>query len=111
MFNRKLSSLLKVLTITLVVGVSSVGITLLAGTNKLDHLFGSQKLKGENAKTSSGRAMSADAQSITPATDQMNEVPKPFQGTIVYQGKLKANEKVIALTFDDGPGPKIRNRF
>ncbi|MFN6465515.1 MAG: polysaccharide deacetylase family protein [Nostoc sp. DedVER02] len=106
MSNRKLSSLLKVLTITLVVGVSSVGISLLAGTNKLDHLFGSQKLKGENAKTSSGRVMSADAQSITPATDSINEVPKPFQGTIVYQAKLKANEKVIALTFDDGPGPK-----
>ncbi|MEH2160607.1 MAG: polysaccharide deacetylase family protein [Nostoc sp.] len=106
MFNRKLSPLLKVLTITLVVGVSSVGISLLAGTTKLDHLFGSQKLKGENAKTSLGRTMSADAQSITPATDQMNEVPKPFQGTIVYQAKLKANEKVIALTFDDGPGPK-----
>jgi peptidoglycan/xylan/chitin deacetylase (PgdA/CDA1 family) len=36
----------------------------------------------------------------------MNELPKSSQGTIVYQGKLKSNEKVIALTFDDGPGPK-----
>ncbi|WP_292700507.1 MULTISPECIES: polysaccharide deacetylase family protein [unclassified Nostoc] len=25
---------------------------------------------------------------------------------MVYQGKLKANEKVIALTFDDCPVPK-----
>jgi peptidoglycan-N-acetylglucosamine deacetylase len=104
--NRKFSPLLKVLTITLVAGVSSVGISLLAGTTKLDHLFKSQKPKAESAKTSLGRTMSADAQSITPATDEMNEVPKPFRGTIVYQGKLKTNEKVIALTFDDGPGPK-----
>jgi peptidoglycan-N-acetylglucosamine deacetylase len=104
--NPKLSPLLKVLTITLVAGVSSVGISLLTGTTKLDHLFGSQKPKAESAKTSLGRTMSADAQSITPATDEMNEVPKPFRGTIVYQGKLKTNEKVIALTFDDGPGPK-----
>jgi peptidoglycan-N-acetylglucosamine deacetylase len=103
--NRKLSPLLKVLTITLVAGVSSVGISLVAGTTKLEHLFGSQKPKAETAKTNLDKTMSA-TQSITPATDEMNEVPKPFQGTIVYQAKLKANEKVIALTFDDGPGPK-----
>lgn len=106
MSNRKLSPFLKVVTITLLAGVGSLGISLLAGTTKLDRLLGIQKPKGESAKTVLGRAMSADAQSITPATDQMNEVPKPFQGTIVYQAKLKANEKVIALTFDDGPGPK-----
>ncbi|MEH2393189.1 MAG: polysaccharide deacetylase family protein [Nostoc sp.] len=106
MSNRKLSLLLKVVTITSLACVGSMGIILLVGTTKLDHLFGIQKPKGESAKTSLGRAMSADAESITPATDQMNEVPKPFQGTIVYQAKLKANEKVIALTFDDGPGPK-----
>ncbi|MEH2350903.1 MAG: polysaccharide deacetylase family protein [Nostoc sp.] len=106
MSNRKLSPFLKVVTIALLAGVGSLGISLLAGTTKLDRLLGIQKPKGESAKTVLGRAMSADAQSITPATDQMNEVPKPFQGTIVYQAKLKANEKVIALTFDDGPGPK-----
>ncbi|WP_392482914.1 polysaccharide deacetylase family protein [Nostoc sp. C110] len=97
MSNRKLSPFLKVATIALLAGMGSVGISLLAGTTKP---------KGENAKTNLGKAMSADAQSITSATDQMNKVPKTFQGTIVYQAKLKANEKVIALTFDDGPGPK-----
>ncbi|WP_322746379.1 polysaccharide deacetylase family protein, partial [Nostoc sp. LEGE 12450] len=104
--NRKLSPFLKVITIALIAGVSSVGISLLAGTTKLDRMLGIQKPKGENAKTNLGKAMIVDAQSITSATDQMNEVPKTFQGTIVYQAKLKANEKFIALTFDDGPGPK-----
>ena len=106
MSNQKLSLLLKVVTIILAVGVSSVSISLLVGITRLDQLLGIQKPKSETAKTSLDRAMGASAQSITPATVQMNEVPKPFQGTIIYQAKLKANEKVIALTFDDGPSPK-----
>lgn len=106
MSNRKLSLFLKVATITLAAGVSSVSISLLVGTTRLDQLVGIQKPKSESAKTILDRAMSASAQSITAATVQMNEVPKPFQGTIIYQAKLKANEKVIALTFDDGPSPK-----
>ncbi|MEH2323876.1 MAG: polysaccharide deacetylase family protein [Nostoc sp.] len=105
MSNQKLSLFLKVVTIILAVGVSSVGISLLVGTTR-DQLLGIQKPKGQTAKTSLDRAMGASAQSITPATVQMNKVPKAFEGTIVYQGKLKANEKVIALTFDDGPSPK-----
>ncbi|MEH2438528.1 MAG: polysaccharide deacetylase family protein [Nostoc sp.] len=106
MSNRKLSLLLKVVTIILAVGVSSVTISLLVGITRLDQLLGIQKPKSETAKTSLDRAMGASAQSITPATVLMNEVPKPFEGTIIYQAKLKANEKVIALTFDDGPSPK-----
>ncbi|AUB41453.1 Peptidoglycan/xylan/chitin deacetylase, PgdA/CDA1 family [Nostoc flagelliforme CCNUN1] len=106
MSNCKLSLFLKVATITLAAGVSSVSISLLVGTTRLDQLVGIQKPKSESAKTILDRAMSASAQSITAATVQMNEVPKPFQGTIIYQAKLKANEKVIALTFDDGPSPK-----
>ncbi len=106
MSNRKLPPLLKVVTITLLAGIGSVGISLLVGTTKLDRLLGIQKPKDESAKTSLGRAMSSSGDSITSATVEMNELPKSSQGTIVYQGKLKSNEKVIALTFDDGPGPK-----
>jgi peptidoglycan/xylan/chitin deacetylase (PgdA/CDA1 family) len=104
--NRKLPPLLKVVTITLLTGIGSVGISLLVGTTKLDRLLGIQKPKDESAKTSLGRVMSSSGDSITSATVEMNELPKSSQGTIVYQGKLKSNEKVIALTFDDGPGPK-----
>ncbi|MBD0385768.1 MAG: polysaccharide deacetylase family protein [Nostoc sp. C3-bin3] len=106
MSNRKLSLLIEVIIITLVASVSSVSITLLVGTTRPDQLLENQKPKGESAKTSLDKEMIASAQSITPGTVQMNEVPKPFQGTIVYQAKVKANEKVIALTFDDGPSPK-----
>ncbi|MEH1939317.1 MAG: polysaccharide deacetylase family protein [Nostoc sp.] len=106
MSSRKLSLLVKLIIITLVTGASSLGISLLLTTSGFEHLLGTLKPKSESGKASQNKLMSADAQNITPATDQMNQVPKSFQGTIVYQGKLKANDKVIALTFDDGPGPK-----
>jgi peptidoglycan/xylan/chitin deacetylase (PgdA/CDA1 family) len=32
-------------------------------------------------------------------------IPSRFQGTIINQAKLPPNDKVIALTFDDGPWP------
>ncbi|MBD2520013.1 polysaccharide deacetylase family protein [Nostoc sp. FACHB-973] len=50
--------------------------------------------------------MIASAQAASLAINQINQVPNKFQGTVVYQAKLKANQKVIALTFDDGPSPK-----
>ncbi len=106
MSSRKLSSLLKLIIIALVTGASSLGISLLLTTSGFEHLLGIIKPKNESAKASQNKEMSASAQNISPATDQMNQVPKAFQGKIVYQAKLKANEKVIALTFDDGPGPK-----
>lgn len=33
-------------------------------------------------------------------------VPKSFRGKTIKQAKLAANDKLIALTFDDGPWPK-----
>ncbi|MFN6476125.1 polysaccharide deacetylase family protein [Nostoc sp. DedQUE07] len=106
MSSRKLSLLLKIIIVILVTGASSLGISLLLTTSGFEHLLGILKPKSENAKASHNKLMSADAQNINPVTEQMNEVPKAFQGAIVYQGKLKPNEKVIALTFDDGPSPK-----
>jgi peptidoglycan/xylan/chitin deacetylase (PgdA/CDA1 family) len=104
--SRKLSLLLKIIFVTLVTSASSLGISLLLTTSGFEHLLGILKPKSENAKASHNKLMSADAQNINPVTDQINELPKAFQGAIVYQGKLKPNEKVIALTFDDGPSPK-----
>ncbi|MBH8578212.1 polysaccharide deacetylase family protein [Nostocaceae cyanobacterium CENA369] len=57
-------------------------------------------------KKSADETMSATAQNVVPVPNQTVEIPKEFQGKVVYQGKLKPKEKVIALTFDDGPGPK-----
>ncbi|MHC5596599.1 MAG: polysaccharide deacetylase family protein [Nostoc sp.] len=106
MSSRKLSLLLKLIFVILVTGASSLGVSLLLTTSGFEHLLGIIKPKSESDQGSHNKLMSADAQNISPATDQINQVPKEFQGTIVYQGKLKPNEKVIALTFDDGPGPK-----
>ncbi len=94
-FHQKLSVSLKLIIITLIAGVSSLCIT------KLDYLLGIKQPKSENGKEIPDKLM---AVSLT--TNQINQVPKKFHGTVVYQGKLKANEKVIALTFDDGPSPK-----
>ncbi|MEH2377882.1 MAG: polysaccharide deacetylase family protein [Nostoc sp.] len=106
MSSHKLAVSLKVAIIILLTGVSTLGISLLVGTTRFNHLLGIQTPKGKNTRAGLGRVMSASAQAVSPAINQMNEVPKEFQGTIVYQAKLKANEKVIALSFDDGPGPK-----
>ncbi|MEH1909381.1 MAG: polysaccharide deacetylase family protein [Nostoc sp.] len=106
MSSYKLALSLKVAIIILLTGVSTLGISLLVGTTRFNHLLGIQTPKSKNTRAGLGRVMSASAQAVSPAINQMNEVPKEFQGTIVYQAKLKANEKVIALSFDDGPGPK-----
>ncbi|MEH1835058.1 MAG: polysaccharide deacetylase family protein [Nostoc sp.] len=105
MSSRKLS-LLKLIIIILVTGAGSLGISLLLATSGFEHLLGNIKPKSESGKASQDKLTSASAQNISLVTNQINEIPKPFQGTIVYQAKLKANDKVIALTFDDGPGPK-----
>ena len=40
------------------------------------------------------------------ATGLMSSIPKQFQGAVIKQAKLSKGEKVIALTFDDGPRQK-----
>ncbi|MBD2354251.1 polysaccharide deacetylase family protein [Tolypothrix sp. FACHB-123] len=41
-----------------------------------------------------------------PAKNLIVEVPQTWQGQTIYHAQLKPNQKVIALTFDDGPNPK-----
>lgn len=106
MSSQKLSASLKLIVITLATGASTLGMSLLLGTTKFDHLWGIQQPKSESTKASQHKAMIASAQAASLAINQMNQVPKKFQGTVIYEAKLKANEKVIALTFDDGPSPK-----
>ncbi|WP_414573596.1 polysaccharide deacetylase family protein [Nostoc sp. CCY 9925] len=102
--SQKLSISLKLIIVILVTGATSLGISLLLGTIKLDYLLGIQQPKSENQKASQDKAMIGAAQAVF--STQITQVPNKFQGTVIYQGKLKPNEKVIALTFDDGPSPK-----
>ncbi|MDZ8239433.1 MAG: polysaccharide deacetylase family protein [Nostoc sp. ChiQUE01a] len=102
--SQKLSTSLNLIIVILVTGATSLGISLLLGTIKLDYLLGIQQSKSENKKPSQDKAMIGAAQAVF--STQITQVPNKFQGTVIYQGKLKPNEKVIALTFDDGPSPK-----
>ncbi|MDZ8078975.1 MAG: polysaccharide deacetylase family protein [Nostoc sp. DcaGUA01] len=102
--SQKLSISLNLIIVILVTGATSLGISLLLGTIKLDYLLGIQQPKSENQKASQDKAMIRSAQAVF--STQITQVPNKFQGTVIYQGKLKPNEKVIALTFDDGPSPK-----
>jgi len=102
---RKLFLVLKLITITLVTAVVTTGMSLLINTSGFEHLFGIEQLKNENNQATYRNIISSPEQMMAVANES-NLVPKAFQGTVVYGAKLKANEKVIALTFDDGPGPK-----
>jgi peptidoglycan/xylan/chitin deacetylase (PgdA/CDA1 family) len=99
-------SLIKTLgLIMLASAVGGCGLNLLT-PGGVSHMLSIDKPLSKNIKPSLGKGMSASAETVTPTKNLTAEVPKLFQGTTVYQGKLKPNEKAIALTFDDGPSPK-----
>ncbi|MEA5549995.1 polysaccharide deacetylase family protein [Anabaena cylindrica UHCC 0172] len=102
---RKLFIIFKLVTITLITATITVGISLLINPSGFEHLLGIQQLKSESARATHGQIISPSTQAMTP-TNEENLIPKAFQGIVVYEAKLKAKEKVIALTFDDGPSPK-----
>lgn len=60
--------------------------------------------KTPNPESSSTKAPSLQ-QSIA-AKSLIINVPRQFEGTTVSEAKLSGSDKVIALTFDDGPWPK-----
>ena len=97
MTNRKFYSILRVVIITLITAICSVSLSM---------FLAMKKPASESAKALKAGEISASAQVGTPAKNLIAEIPKQFQGTTIYEAKLKPNEKVIALTFDDGPGPK-----
>lgn len=63
---------------------------------------------GTDTEQTAPPSPSPDAQSATPAEEQPVKTflaPGKYQGKIVRKVKLPNQEKVIALTFDDGPWP------
>jgi peptidoglycan-N-acetylglucosamine deacetylase len=77
----------------------SLGISLLllkTGTSNISKKLGHQPLRSSNQTIAS-----------PPATlNKTFEVPQQFHSQTIYQAKLNPTEKVLALTFDDGPWPK-----
>lgn len=108
----KLSKIVLVGIVTSATAAGSFALSLVVPTSQINHHSAIQK--PENAAKEVKHqylgglhgAMSTSAQAVAPARNVISEVPKLFQGTTIYQAKLKPTEKVIALTFDDGPGPK-----
>ncbi|BAZ38867.1 polysaccharide deacetylase [Calothrix sp. NIES-4101] len=45
------------------------------------------------------------------STKGVRNIPQRFQGTTFVEAKLPASEKVIALTFDDGPWPQSTSQI
>ncbi|WP_313934909.1 polysaccharide deacetylase family protein [Nostoc sp. FACHB-280] len=97
MFSPKLWQLFTAGTITLVgagSGLSLTGLLLKATLN--NPLLSAQSLDKKSAVTTQNASLNTTKQTIS----------KEFQGQTIYQAKLPITDKVIALTFDDGPGPK-----
>ncbi|OUL23318.1 polysaccharide deacetylase [Nostoc sp. RF31YmG] len=101
MATQRISQVLQVGIVIVVIATGALSLSLLNGG--LHQKFAIKKPTDKSVK---GGSNSATSQNVTPAKNLIVEVPKPFQRQTIYQAKLKATEKVIALTFDDGPGPK-----
>jgi peptidoglycan-N-acetylglucosamine deacetylase len=108
----KLAFILKSVIIISVVAAGGFGLSLLVSASRVNYQLAIQKLENDSnkaVKNNQAKGLgeaSASAQAVTPASNLISAVPKSLQGTIIYQAKLKPNQKVIALTFDDGPEPK-----
>ncbi|MBD2385004.1 polysaccharide deacetylase family protein [Cylindrospermum sp. FACHB-282] len=104
MSDQKLSRFLQVGIIVFGTAVGCFGMSYFLPKGEVNHLLA---IKNPDRNiTQAGLSRTVSAQAFPPAVNQMVEVPKPFAGTIIYEAKLKPNQKVIALTFDDGPSPK-----
>jgi peptidoglycan-N-acetylglucosamine deacetylase len=91
----RISQVLQLITIVV---IATGGLTLGIVKSGLHHEAAIKKSINKNVK--SQNAVPA------PAKNLIVEVPKPLQGQTIYHAQLKPNQKVIALTFDDGPSPK-----
>jgi len=109
----KLSKIVVVGVITSVAAAGSFALSLVVPASQLNHQLAIQTRENTSIKNPKhqhlgnfGKVMSTSAQAVAPNTNVISDVPKLFQGTTIYQAKLKPTDKVVALTFDDGPGPK-----
>ncbi|BAT53815.1 polysaccharide deacetylase [Nostoc sp. NIES-3756] len=101
--NEKLHLIVKLVS---VVGITAGGISLGLLIPKIgfDYSWLSKQSINRDDKAINHAISSTSAQAAAPVIK--TEIPKAFQGQTIYQAKLKPNNKVVALTFDDGPGPK-----
>ncbi|MBD2501027.1 polysaccharide deacetylase family protein [Anabaena azotica] len=96
-------------------GVIAIATFLVAGSVTVVMLLGFRKQQPVTARQDLPVASNQVQQPAKPPSDNLNfTVPAQYQGKTVYQAQLNSNEKanvtsgqkVIALTFDDGPWQK-----
>ncbi|MBD2436564.1 polysaccharide deacetylase family protein [Nostoc sp. FACHB-110] len=98
MFSQKFFQILTVGTVTLLSIGGGLSLTKLLHQDSLNSAL---PLSESNNKKPS----TVNLQDVA-LNDTKEAIPKEFQGKTIYQAKLPITDKVIALTFDDGPGPK-----
>jgi peptidoglycan-N-acetylglucosamine deacetylase len=109
----KLSKIVLVGIITSAAAAGSFALSLVVPTSGINHQLAIKTPENTSLKNPKlqhfgnlSKVISTSAQAVAPSTNVISDVPKLFQGTTIYQAKLNPNDKVVALTFDDGPGPK-----
>jgi peptidoglycan-N-acetylglucosamine deacetylase len=109
----KLSKVVLIGIITSVTAAGSFALSLVVPGSQVNHQLAIKTPENTSLKNPKhqeignlGKVMSTSAQAVVPSKNVISDVPKLFQGTIISQAKLKPTDKVVALTFDDGPGPK-----
>jgi len=70
-------------------------------TTKLPRVMAVTNTQGSDSK----------GETVTTVNSHIFEVPKQFQGKVIKQVQLNDTDKVIALTFDDGPAPKYTEQI
>ncbi|MBU7586336.1 MAG: polysaccharide deacetylase family protein [Nostoc sp. TH1S01] len=98
MLSHKIIQFLTVGSITLIATGGSLSLTRLLHKDSFNNpsLF---------AQSADKKSPAANLQNVA-LNASKEDIPKQFQGQTIYQAKLPITDKVIALTFDDGPGPK-----
>ncbi len=93
----------KIIFIPLVVVLCSFG---LGGIWLAMHSARQMSSKNPQSLRATGTNQQAATNSIAKPSETIFEVPKQFQGQTIAQMQVNDTDKVIALTFDDGPAPK-----
>lgn len=95
--------------VTVVLGSFGIGHVLMRDTDK--HQIQSKYAAVLSAQANAKKPSSTlDVKSVAPKPIIFS-VPQKFQGTITSQIQPRVEDKVIALTFDDGPAPKYTQQI
>lgn len=81
-------------------------------SSRSNHQISIKKPEPLSTKVISNQQSSAlKGETVAKANSHIFEVPKQFQGKTIEQVQLNDTNKVIALTFDDGPAPKYTEQL